>query len=135
MIYFVIYLFAEVLLTVEIASRIGGLATFFEIVGSAFAGLFVLMNFRHALSENLDALRTRQIDPQGFSNRNIKGLLGAFLLILPGFLCDTIGILMLLSLLGSLLINRFTRKYEPPTQSKDDYVIDAEIVEHTTSLR
>ena len=135
MIYFVIYLFAEVLLTVEIASRIGGLATFLEIVGSAFAGIFVLMNFRHTLSENLDALRTRQIDPKGFSNRNIKGLLGAFLLILPGFLSDTIGVLMLLSLFGSLLINRFTRKYQSPTQQKDDHVIDAEIVEHTTALR
>lgn len=140
MIYFLIYLFAEVFLTIEIASKIGGLATFLEILGSGFLGIFVLMNFRHALSENLDALRTRQIDMQGFSNRNILGLLGAILLILPGFLSDLIGILMQFSLLGTLIINRFTRKYPTDnhytqTTRKDDHVIDAEIIEHTTSLR
>ncbi|WP_295052094.1 FxsA family protein [Sulfuricurvum sp.] len=135
MIYFLIYLFLEVSLTVEIASRIGGLATFLEIVGSAFFGIFILMNFRHALAENLDALRTRQIDMQGFSNRNILGLLGAILLILPGFLSDVIGILMQFFLVVTLIINRFTRKYQPPTQPKDDHVIDAEIIEHTTALR
>jgi 2-isopropylmalate synthase/UPF0716 protein FxsA len=140
MIYFLIYLFLEVFLTIEIASKIGGLATFLEILGSGFLGIFILMNFRHALSENLDALRTRQIDMQGFSNRNIMGLLGAILLILPGFLSDLIGILMQFSLLGTLIINRFTRKYpiennHTQTTRKDDYVIDAEIIEHTTSLR
>ncbi|WP_310440411.1 FxsA family protein [Sulfuricurvum sp.] len=140
MIYFLIYLFAEVFLTIEIASKIGGLATFLEILGSGFLGIFILMNFRHALSENLDALRTRQIDMQGFSNRNIMGLLGAILLILPGFLSDLIGILMQFSLLGTLIINRFTRKYPTDnnytqTTRKDDHVIDAEIIEHTTSLR
>lgn len=140
MIYFLIYLFAEVFLTIEIASKIGGLATFLEILGSGFLGIFILMNFRHALSENLDALRTRQIDMQGFSNRNIMGLLGAILLILPGFLSDLIGILMQFSLLGTLIISRFTRKYPTDnnytqTTRKDDHVIDAEIIEHTTSLR
>jgi 2-isopropylmalate synthase/UPF0716 protein FxsA len=135
MIYFLIYLFAEVILTVEIASQIGGLATFLEIVGSAFFGIFILMNFRHALSENLEALRTRQIDMQGFSNRNMMGLLGALLLILPGFLSDIIGVLLQFSLVGTLIINRFTRKYQPPTQPKDDHVIDAEIIEHTPTLR
>lgn len=132
MIYFLIYLFAEVILTVEVASRIGGLAMFLEIVGSAFLGIFILMNFRHAL-------RTRQIDMQGFSNRNISGLLGSLFLILPGVLSDMIGMVMLLSLLGTLLINRFTRKYptENTTQTpqKDDYVIDAEIIDDTRSLR
>ena len=139
MIYFLIYLFAEVYITIEIASKIGGLGTFFEIVASAFLGVFILMNFRHTLSENLDALRTRQIDVRGFSNRNLMGLLGAILLILPGFLGDIIGILMQFSLTGSLIINRFTRKYPPQnstyTTQKDDHVIDAEIIDDTPALR
>ncbi len=140
MIYFLIYLFLEVTLTVEIASKIGGLATFAEIIGSAFLGVFILMNFRHALAENLDALRTRQIDMQGFSNRNMMGLIGSILLILPGFLTDMIGILMLFLLLGTLIINRFTRKYpadnfHTQTTRKDDHVIDAEIIDDTPALR
>ncbi|HZF70266.1 FxsA family protein, partial [Sulfuricurvum sp.] len=75
MIYFLIYLFLEVVVTVEIASRIGGLATFLEIVLSAFLGIFLLMNFRHTLSENLFALQTRQITMESFTKRNMTGLL------------------------------------------------------------
>lgn len=137
MIYFLIYLFAEVVISVQIASQIGALATFLEIVGSALLGIFVLMNFRHALTENLSALQTRQIDIQGFSNRNISGLFGAFLLIVPGFVSDLAGLLMLIGLIGSLIVNRFGRKYQTPTQpnTKDDYVIDAEIIDDTPSLR
>ncbi|MGE4471589.1 MAG: FxsA family protein [Sulfuricurvum sp.] len=135
MIYFLIYLFLEVSLTVEIASRIGGLATFLEIVFSAFLGIFILMNFRHTLVENIYALRMRQIDMEGFSQRNMMGLFGAILLIVPGFLSDLIGIVLQFSLFSSLIINRFTRKYQPPTQPKDDNVIDAEIIRDTPSLR
>ncbi len=142
MIYFLIYLFIEVLVTIELASQIGGLNTFFEIVGSALLGIFILMNFRHSLAENVYALRMQQIDMQGFSNRNLMGLFGAVLLILPGFLGDMIGLLMQFSLLSKFIINRFTRKYHsenyqdtytPPR--KDDHVIDAEIIDDTPALR
>lgn len=135
MIYFLIYLFCEVIVTVEIASLIGGLATFLEIVSSAFLGVFILMNFRHTLAENIYALRMRQIDIQGFSNRNLMGLFGAVLLIIPGFLSDAIGIVLQFSLFSSLLINRFGRKYHTPSQPKDDYVIDAEIISDTPAIR
>jgi UPF0716 protein FxsA len=142
MIYFLIYLFLEVIVTIEIASAIGGLATFLEIVASAFVGIFILMNFRHALGENLDALRTRQIDMQGFTNRNLIGLLGAVLLILPGFVGDFIGLMMQFSLFSALIVNRFSRKYHPRNDAhystpprKDDHVIDAEIIDDTRTLR
>jgi UPF0716 family protein affecting phage T7 exclusion len=142
MIYFLVYLFAEVYITIEIASYIGGLATFLEIVGSAFLGIFILMNFRHVLAENIDALRTRKIDAKGFSNRNLTGLLGAIFLILPGFLGDIIGLLMQFSFLGTLIINRFSRKYHTQdfqehytSPRKDDHVIDAEIIDDTRTLR
>lgn len=135
MIYFVIYLFLEVIVTVDIAGRIGGLATFFEIVASAFLGIMILMNFRHTLSENIYALQTRQITMESFTKRNMTGLLGAIFLILPGILGDIIGILMQFSLLSSFLVNRFSRKYRPPTQPKDDNVIDAEIIDDFPTLR
>lgn len=135
MIYFVIYLFLEVYVTVDIASRIGGLATFLEIVGSAFLGIMILMNFRHTLGENLYALQTRQITMESFTKRNMTGLLGAIFLILPGFLGDMIGLLMQFSLLSSLIVNRFSRKYQPPIQPKDDNVIDAEIIDDFPTLR
>ncbi len=135
MIYFVIYLFLEVIVTVDIAGRIGGFATFFEIVASAFLGIVILMNFRHTLGENLYALQTRQITMESFTKRNMTALLGAVFIILPGFLGDIIGILMQFSLLSSFIVNRFSRKYQPPTQPKDDNVIDAEIIDDFPTLR
>lgn len=135
MIYFLAYLFLEVYLTVEIASKIGGMATFLEIIASAFLGIMILMNFRHTLGENLYALQTRQITMENFTKRNMTALLGAILIILPGFLGDMIGILMQFSLLSSFIVNRFSRKYQPPTQPKDDNVIDAEIIDDFPTLR
>lgn len=135
MIYFLIYLFLEVMITMEIASHIGGVATFFEIIGSAVAGIMILLNFRHTLSENIQALQLRQIDTEGFMQRNLMGLFGAILLILPGFLGDILGILMQFTLITKLLINRFSRKYTKPNQPKDDYVIDAEIIDDFTAIR
>jgi UPF0716 family protein affecting phage T7 exclusion len=135
MIYFLIYLFLEVIVTVDIAGRIGGFATFLEIVGSAFLGIMILMNFRHTLGENLYALQAGKITMESFTKRNMTGLLGAILLILPGFLGDMIGILMQFSLLSSFIVNRFSRKYHTPTQPKDDNVIDAEIIDDFPSLR
>ncbi|MDD5052622.1 MAG: FxsA family protein [Sulfuricurvum sp.] len=135
MIYFLIYLFLEVIVTVEISSRIGGFATFLEIVASAFLGIVILMNFRHTLAENLFALQSRQIDMESFSKRNMMGLFGALLLIIPGFLSDMIGILMQFSLFSSLIVNRFSRKYHIKTQPKDNNVIDAEIIDDSPALR
>lgn len=139
MIYFLIYVFVEVIVSIEIASRIGGLATFLEIILSALLGIIILANFRHTLVENLKSLQMSQIDVKGFTNRNLMGLLGAFLLILPGFFSDIMGLILQFSLFSSLLINRFGRQYRTPNQTpnqpKDDYVIDAEIISDTPALR
>lgn len=135
MISFLIYLFLEVMVTTQIASRIGGVATFIEIISSAAVGIVILLNFRHTLSENIRALQSRQIDTEGFMQRNLMGVLGAILLILPGFLGDAVGLLMQFTLVAKLLINRFSRKYVKPNQPKDDYVIDAEIIDDFTAIR
>ncbi|MDP3466587.1 MAG: FxsA family protein [Sulfuricurvum sp.] len=141
MIYFLIYLFLEVLLTVEVASQIGGLMMFSEIVLSAFVGIVILFNFRATLLSNIMELRERRVDANGFYKRNLLSLLGAILLILPGILTDVIAVLIHFFLLGQLIVNRFTPKYpqqNPPNTSnysKDDNVIDAEIISDTPTLR
>lgn len=135
MIYFLIYLFLEVVVSIQIASAIGGLYTFLEIIGSGFLGILILFNFRNTLAENVYALKNRHIDANGFHQRNLFALMGAILLILPGFLTDFIGLLLQFSLFTSLLVNRFLSKYTPSNQSKDDHVIDAEIISDTPHLR
>lgn len=141
MIYFLIYLFLEVLVTVEVASQIGGFMMFSEIVLSAFIGIAILFNFRATLLSNIMELRERRVDANGFYKRNLLSLLGAILLILPGILTDVMAVSIHFFLLGQLIVNRFTPKYpqeNPPktsNYSKDDNVIDAEIISDTPALR
>jgi 2-isopropylmalate synthase/UPF0716 protein FxsA len=134
MIYFVLYLFLEVLVSVNISSEIGGLATFAEIVLSAFIGIYILFHFQATLGKNMRAVSAQQIDLQKFQELNIFTLLGAVLLIIPGFLTDILGILLQFHVFTSMLVNRFSAKFnskpkEPHSNyTKDDNVIDVEII-------
>jgi UPF0716 family protein affecting phage T7 exclusion len=138
MIYFLIYLFLEVIITVEVATRIGGLMMFAEIMVSALIGITILFNFRTTLLANVMELKDRRISANGFYKRNLLSLLGAILLILPGIFTDIIAVVIHIVLLASLIISRFMPKYpeqNQPNQPKDDNVIDAEIISDSPALR
>jgi len=136
MVYFIVYLFLEVLISVQISSKIGGLATFFEILLSAFIGISILINFRKTLVENMTAVSYNCIDLEQFQRLNLFTLFGAILLIVPGFLTDILGILMQFSVFTSMLVNRYNVKsgncntaYADKTiLEKDSDVIDVEII-------
>ncbi len=142
MIYFLVYLFLEVLISVNISSAIGGLMTFFEIILSAFIGISILINFRKTLVANLTSVSYNVIDLQQFQNLNLFTLFGAILLIVPGFLTDILGILMQFSILTTMLVNRYQVKshhqnniYENKQTQKDSDVIDVEIIGDNPSLK
>ncbi|MDQ7044169.1 MAG: FxsA family protein [Sulfurimonas sp.] len=142
MFYFVIYLFLEVLLSVNISSSIGGLMTFAEIMASAFIGISILINFRKTLVENMTAVSYNCIDLAQFQRLNLFTLFGAVLLIVPGFLTDILGILMQFSVITSMFVNRYNVKSgkcdESPTPqnnlTKDSDVIDVEIISNNTTI-
>ncbi|MBL0707617.1 MAG: FxsA family protein [Sulfurimonas sp.] len=146
MIYFILYLFLEVIISVNISSTIGGLATFFEIVFTAIIGISILVNFRRTLLENITAVSYNAIDLREFQRLNLFSIIGAFLLIMPGFFTDAIGALMQFSVFTSMLVNRYNVKsgnYEAPAQEeyiqknikKDPNVIDVEIISNDTSTK
>lgn len=134
MLYFLIYLFLEVVISVNIATAIGGVMTFVEILFSALVGIVILINFRSTLAENLRAVSVNCIDLKQFQELNLFTLFGAMLLILPGFLTDILGLLFQFTVITRMLVNRFSAKYgqcNTPHQHhtrKDDHVIDVEIV-------
>lgn len=138
MIYFVIYLFLEVLISVNISSTIGGLGTFFEIILTAFIGISILVNFRTTLLNNITAVSYHAIDLREFQRLNLFTIIGAILLIIPGFLTDIIGALMQFSVFTSMLVNRYNVKSGNYKQDnnreninntkKDSDVIDVEII-------
>jgi len=136
MIYFLIYLFLETFVSVEIGSVIGPFWTFIEIVASAFVGLLLLINFKYTFFENVRAVIERQITPETFKKHNLSALIGAILLIVPGFLTDIIGVLLYFGVFTNLIVNRFLKKEQNSSNVKTDQfeegeydVIDVEIIE------
>jgi len=143
MIYFLIYLFLEVLISVQISSAIGGVATFAEILLSAFIGISILINFRKNLIENMTAVSYNCIDLEQFQKLNLFTLIGAILLIIPGFLTDILGLLMQFSVITSMIVNRYNVKSgkcntsfeEQNNLQKDPNVIDVEIIEYDSTAK
>lgn len=144
MIYFLVYLFLEVLLSVNISSAIGGLATFFEIVASALIGVAILVNFRKTLFENMTAVSYNCIDLEQFQKLNLFTLFGAILLIIPGFLTDIMGILLQFSVFTSMIVNRYNVKSGKCNTNytanynnikKDSDVIDVEIISRDSTIK
>lgn len=134
MIYFIVYLFLEVVVSVNISSAIGALATFIEIVLSALLGLVILVNFKSTLRENLSSLSQNYMDMREFNSLNLFTIIGAILLIIPGFLTDIVGILLQFSVFTTMLTNRYSmrssghKKYTKNNIQKDIDVIDVEII-------
>ncbi len=138
MIYFLLYLFLEVVVSVNISSSIGGINTFLELLLSAFVGITLLVNFKSTLMENMNAVSMQRIDLQEFQRLNIFVILGAILLIIPGFLTDILGVLLQFSVFTKMLVNRFTSKSPKHTHQnntiikEDNDVIDVEIIRDDT---
>ncbi|HHD83971.1 MAG TPA: FxsA family protein [Campylobacteraceae bacterium] len=134
MFYFLIYFFLEVVVTVDIAGQIGGLATFFEIIITAFIGLFLLTNFRYTLAQSMHALMSGSITVDEFQKMNLMSLLGAILLIIPGFFSDIVGLLLQFGFFGTFVAKKILHLKEKKSKRKGEYedAIDVEIIDHDT---
>ena len=134
-----IYFFLEVVVTITLGGKIGGFNTFFEIIMSAVLGAVIIMNFRKILMHSLAAVMSGQMTTQELFKGNILSLLGAILLIVPGFVSDIIGLFLQFGFMKALLGMRFqkpqTQHEHTYTNKGDDNVIDVEIIEHTNTLK
>lgn len=147
MIYFILYIFLEVMISSAIAGKIGGLFTFAEIIFTSMLGMYLLKNYKYAIRENLMSVANGQISQEDFMKQNIFVALGAILLIIPGFFTDCIGLLLQFSFFAQILARRILKKnhsnfansanfanntsYTNNFKEKkgDDDVIDVEIVD------
>lgn len=133
--YFLIYLFLEVFVSVNIASSIGAFATFAEIVFSGILGILLLVNFRVTLMQNLNALMQRQISVDAFQRLNLWSIVGALLFILPGFLGDIVALLLQFSFITTLFASKVLHVKEEEgvpssfKQGKNSEIIDVEVVD------
>ena len=119
----------EVTLLIKIGQHIGALNTIFIILFTAFVGIY------YAKVEGISTIRSgmtnlyRNKIPfyEMLSGASIA--IAAVLLILPGFISDTIGFLLLLPFTRRILINFWLNsKYQKKTKNNDK-IIDAEIID------
>ena len=86
----VVYFFVEMFCIVEFADEFGILVLFLEIIVSAILGFGVMFGQYSMLPMAYSEILNGGI--RNFIGRNILRLIGAILLIIPGILCDIIGL-------------------------------------------
>lgn len=133
-VYFLIYLFVEVMAISQFIQYFGGLVFFIEIVASFIVGALILANFKYVIVEQLNNFAFGRINYTELASVSAFTLIGAVLLMIPGVLTDIVGIVMqfesfAIFIKRVLLKDKFESEKKYNKRSEDDY-IDVEIVEN-----
>ena len=112
----------EIYLLIKIGSQIGAITTIMLIFSTAFVGIY------YAKYEGLNTLKS------GFSQLSknetpayevISGAaiaFGALFLIIPGFITDMLGFLIIFPVTRKLLLNKFTTKFSKAKTKKNNFI-------------
>jgi UPF0716 family protein affecting phage T7 exclusion len=118
------------MVTTNIAGSIGGLLTFLEIILSAGVGFFLLINFRYTVTQSMGMLMSGQMSVEEFQKLSLFTLLGAVLLIIPGFFSDMLGVALQFSFIGTFIAKKIFKLKNKKNRRKDnDDAIDVEIID------
>ena len=118
----------EIYLLIKIGSQIGALTTIFLIFTTAIVGIY------YAKYEGLNTLKAGFLQLSKNQSPTFEMLSGAaiafaaLLLIIPGFLTDIIGFLLIFPLSRKLLFNFLSKKYNH-SKRKNNNFIDGEFEE------
>jgi len=127
------FLLAELILSLQVVESIGALWSVIWIIGTIILGTTLLKNSSYTIMGNLNAVSMGKLDLQKFQNASMSYILGSIMLIVPGILSDSFGILAL----GYTLYLQFVAKVTPEKQNfnqkGDDDVIDVEVVDEYNS--
>ena len=132
MIYFLIYLFIEIVVSYQFTTLFTPLGMFLEVLLTALLGVVIIRNFGFSMMENMQKVIRREIDQEEFLSIGLFKLVGALLLIVPGVFTDILGILMQFDQFGALFAKHFLPKEDIVSnfaKRDDDEIIDVEIIE------
>ena len=127
MLYFLLYLFIETFVSVQIASLIGPVWTFIEIIASAAYGIWIIKNMHIQMMATMQSLASGEITVEEFESMNLATLIGAILLIIPGFFTDILGILLQFGVFSTFIAKKILKLRSK--KREDENVIDVEIIE------
>jgi len=134
LVYFLVYLFLEILFSYEFAKIFTPLGFFIEVLVTAIIGVYILRDIHFSLSENMIRVLKREITQEEFISIEIFKFIGAILLVIPGFFSDILGALFLFEPFSKWIARKFLPKDDIKYKNafndfKDDDIIDVEIIE------
>lgn len=117
----------ELYLIIKIGQIIGFIDVLFVIVLTALIGLFVarIQGFKILQEALRKILENKTPIFEIISGASIA--VAAFLMMVPGFITDFIGLLLLIPFTRNVLISV---TFKPRTQKKEENVIEGEIIDH-----
>ena len=118
----------EITLMIKIGQQIGAFSTILIIFFTAFVGIY------YAKIEGINAIRSGMSDLyknkipfyEMFSGATIA--IAAILLILPGFISDTIGFFLLIPYARKIIINSWLKNKYKERKKDNNKILDAEII-------
>jgi UPF0716 family protein affecting phage T7 exclusion len=131
--FFVVYLFFEILVSYLFIQIFTPLGFFLESVVTAIIGILLLRDFSISMLWDIQLVVNREITPEEFISIGILRFVGAIFLIMPGILTDILGTIFQFPWTGQWFASHFLKS---PTSththfhhSKEPDIIDAEIIE------
>lgn len=126
----------EIALFVVVGGAIGLWWTLLVVIGTGIGGVVLLRRLGLNSASRLRGEMTRMRDPVVALGDGILTALAALLLILPGFLTDAVGFLLLVAPVRAVLVSAAGRRMatasmrsDQPVRRSDGIIIDGEFVE------
>jgi UPF0716 family protein affecting phage T7 exclusion len=125
--YFLVYLFLEILFSYEFARIFTPFGLFLEVIFSTIVGFSIFRNLQFSMALDMQRVLKREVSEEEFMTMGLFRMIGAVFLIIPGVLTDILGILFLFEPFARMV----AKKIFPPKPKYDIYddIIDVEIIE------
>lgn len=131
-----IFIFPLLLLDLFISMKVGMVIGFgysvIWILSSFLIGMVLIKYSYVSILQATDFMKKGKIDIKRFYKSNMSYILGAILLIVPGVLTDSFGLLSLIYTLYLHLIAKITPENKKTNFKESDDVIDVEIINSST---
>lgn len=113
----------EIVLFIQLGGALGVLGTLLEIFASGALGVFLMRLEPHRNTADIRAALEQDRSPASPMAHSALRMIGAVLLVLPGFLTDGLGLLLLVPALRMLALRRIIKRTRP---KPGDDIIDGE---------
>ena len=120
----------EIALFVQIGSHIGVIGTLALVFLSAAAGLVLMRLEPHRNAQDVRAALAQDTSPASPMAHSALRMIGATLLLAPGFFTDALGLLLMLPPLRRVLLSRLLTSVQAGHTRSDTVIIEGDFERH-----